>query len=174
MKIIVLGDTHMPRMAKSLPLALVEGLRTADLILHVGDWQTLAVRQMLETFAPVDGVAGNGDGPELVTQFGRRKILEVAGVRIGLVHGHEGPGASTEERARRAFAATDVDIILFGHSHIPLHRTAGNVLLFNPGSATDKRRQPQYSYGVLTLTAGHIAAHHVFSDNKRPFDSLSL
>ncbi|MBL0385250.1 metallophosphoesterase [Tumebacillus sp. ITR2] len=165
MKIGVVSDTHMPKMGKQLPRALREGLLGVDLILHAGDWQTLAVYEWLAKIAPVEGVAGNVDGEEIVEKFGRKKVISVGSFQIGLVHG-DGKGKSTEQRARAAFLEESVDVIVFGHSHIPLVREEGGVLLFNPGSPTDKRKQPRFSYGLITVEESSIRAEHVFYDDK--------
>src|SRR5690606_6961692 len=150
---VVLSDTHMPRSAKSLPVPVVKALGSADHILHAGDWTTPAVADMLAQYAPLDGVAGNNDGPGLVKRFGHKKLLELGGIRVGIVHGH-GTQGTTESRAADAFRNEQVDIILFGHSHIPLYKKRNGVWLFNPGSPTDKRRQSSYSFGVWTIRDG--------------------
>ncbi|HET7521973.1 MAG TPA: metallophosphoesterase [Bacillales bacterium] len=164
MKIGVVSDTHMPRYGKQLPDIVRQGLLGTDLILHAGDWQTLDVYEQFREIAPVEGVAGNVDGEEIVRTFGYKKLLELEGFRIGLVHGHRGRGNTTPERARKAFSGDEVDIIVFGHSHIPFHEKVGGVPLFNPGSPTDKRRQPRFSYGILTLRRKIMAEHVYYAD----------
>lgn len=98
MRIGVISDTHMPMRAKNLPQALVNGLQGVDYILHGGDWVSLAVAEELAKIAPVDGVAGNNDGDEIIARFGRQKILTFEGYQIGMVHG-DGYRKTTEERA---------------------------------------------------------------------------
>jgi putative phosphoesterase len=164
MRIGVVADTHMPSRAKQLPEALIQGLHGVELILHAGDFTSPEVITQLETIAPVEGVAGNNDGEEIVSRFGRKKVLVYKGFHIGLVHG-DGKSKTTERRAQEAFAAEEVDIIIFGHSHTPLMREVEGVLLFNSGSPTDKRRQPQFSYGILELGA-ELRAEHYFYDSK--------
>ncbi|WP_010269292.1 metallophosphoesterase family protein [Paenibacillus senegalensis] len=164
MKLGIVSDTHMPRSAKTLPKALVEGFQDVDRILHAGDWQSMWVYEELSLLAPVEGVAGNTDGWDIADRFGQRKILTLNGWTIGLIHG-DGIGKTTEMRAYDAFQGDGVDLIIFGHSHIPLKVEHGGVLLFNPGSPTDKRRQPQYSFGLITL-GETIQAEHVFFDDK--------
>ncbi|MGM9931863.1 metallophosphoesterase family protein [Pradoshia sp.] len=164
MKIIALSDTHMPRMAKSLPGRLVEELKDADYILHAGDWQTMDVYEELKKFAPVDGVCGNVDSGELVGKFGLQKVRTFEDFRIGIVHGH-GKKGTTEQRALAAFADEEVDLILFGHSHIPLLKEVNGILLLNPGSPTDKRRQEHYSFAIIRL-GSEMAVEHVFYSSK--------
>lgn len=123
---------------------------------------------MFEALAPLEAVAGNNDPAPLHARFGRKKILEFGGVRIGMVHGHNGTGRSTLARAQNTFAADAVHAILFGHSHVPYCRWHRGVLLFNPGSPTDKRRQPNYSYGILRICETGIAPELVFYSDKSP------
>lgn len=162
--IIALSDTHMPRMAKALPPRLVEELKSADFILHAGDWQTIEIYEELKKFAPVEGVCGNVDGEELVERFGLQKVLEIGGFRIGLVHGH-GRKGTTEQRALDAFKEEQVDVIVFGHSHIPVLKKVNGVFLLNPGSPTDKRRQENYSFAIIRL-GSEIEIEHVFYPSK--------
>lgn len=167
MLIGVVSDTHMPRMAKSLPAPLVEAFRKADLILHAGDWTDLRVLEALEKLAPVEGVAGNNDGPDIVRRFGWRKIVRAGDAAIGLVHGHGAGGrGDTEGRAIRAFEEDAVDCIVYGHSHVPALKEVNGVVVFNPGSPTDKRRLPRYSFGLLEVEAGTLKARHVFYEAK--------
>jgi uncharacterized protein len=164
MKIVVLSDTHMPKRAKSLPERLVMELKEADLILHAGDWQTKEVYEMLSTYAPVEGVFGNVDGEEMKQLVHEKQIVQAEGYSIGIVHGH-GTKQTTEKRAIAAFEKEKVDIIIFGHSHIPVLKQVENTILFNPGSPTDKRRQNQYSFGIITIQE-ELLIQHVFFDQK--------
>jgi len=151
-RIGVVSDTHMPRFGRVLPRALERGLRRAGVqrIFHLGDMTDLLVIDLFEAIAPVDAVAGNNDGDEIRKRFGRKKIVEVEDIRIGLVHG-DGKRGTTKSRACEAFADERVDVILFGHSHRPLIGRDHGVLIANPGSPTDKRLNPLYSYAVLTI-----------------------
>ncbi|WP_077624474.1 metallophosphoesterase family protein [Sediminibacillus massiliensis] len=164
MLVVIIADTHMPRRAKKLPEKLKEDLRTADLILHAGDWQTLDVLEELKSFAPVDGVAGNVDNEEITNKFGKKKIFDLDGTLVGLTHG-DGKGKTTEKRAIEQFAGDEIDILIYGHSHIPVKKEMDNFILFNPGSPTDKRRQDQYSYGLLK-TGNNPTLEHVFFQDK--------
>ena len=120
MKIGLVSDTHLPRFGKALPLALVQGLtaQRVELILHMGDFTMPAVADLFGAIAPFDAVAGNNDPDEIGRRFGRRKILDLAGARIGMVHA-DGTRKTTLDRALEAFADDAVDVILFGHSHVP-------------------------------------------------------
>ena len=165
MKVVILGDTHMPRMAKALPPRLIDEFESADRIIHTGDWQSLEVFLALKRFAPVDGVYGNADPPEIRDRFGREKRFSLDGTTVCLVHG-DGKGKTTPLRALETFRDEQPDIILFGHSHIPYHEQHDGIVLFNPGSPTDKRRQPEFSFGILEIGHAGFALRHVFYSSK--------
>ncbi len=154
----VVSDTHMypePH-GRSLPQLLLDELVKAGLglILHAGDIFAPWVLDQLGEIAPVLAVIGNGDNAEMRRILPRSRVVLVGDHHIGLVHGHEGPGRNTPERARRAFAENPyVRCVVFGHSHQPLSRLQDGTILFNPGSPTDKRRAPYYSFGVLRVGA---------------------
>jgi uncharacterized protein len=160
-RVVLVGDTHLPRFGRTLPPPLVEGLATADVVLHAGDMTQDFVLELLAEHAPgaeVRAVAGNNDPPALADRLGHARIVEVAGVRIGLTHGHLGRGRTTPGRALSVFADADppVHAIAFGHSHIPLVDRRDGVWLLNPGSPTDRRRQPTFSYLEVTVTGGEV------------------
>ena len=160
----VVSDTHLPRFGTALPAALVDGLRAAGVtrIVHCGDFtQPLAV-PLFQAIAPLEAVAGNNDPDEIRSWFGERKIVKIERARIGLVHGHTGRRAA-HENAVAAFANERVDAILYGHSHRPrVERLAGGPLIANPGSPTDKRTNPTYSYAIMTVDGANVRVelHH--------------
>lgn len=158
----------MPRHARELPAALRKGLREVDAIVHCGDMVDAMAIPLFEALAPFEAVAGNNDPPALRKRFGDRTVLEFGSLRIGLVHGHAGTGRSTPERAERAFREERVDAILFGHSHIPYCERRNGILLFNPGSPTERRRQPQFSYGILRIDRGIIEPQLFYYADKSP------
>ncbi len=168
MKIGVVADTHLPRFGLRLPAALRDGLRGegVGLIVHLGDFTGPEIPALFEALAPLEAVAGNNDPPAVQERFGRRKVLPVAGARLGLVHG-DGRRGTTVSRSLAAFAADEVDVVCFGHSHQPLCERRGSVWLVNPGSPTDKRAQPRYSYAVLDITGGRVRPRLVFFDDRR-------
>ena len=170
MRIGVVSDTHLPRFGRSLPEPLVRGLRHARIerLIHCGDWTDPFVVDLLEAIAPVDGVAGNNDPPELAARFAHAPVIRLDGLRIGLTHGHLGPThVTTMQRAQLAFARDpDLAAICFGHSHLPsVTRSETGTLLVNPGSPTDKRRQPRYSWALLTVEGGRVEASLRFFDH---------
>ncbi|MFC4769289.1 metallophosphoesterase family protein [Effusibacillus consociatus] len=151
----VLSDTHLPKKGTDLPEIVLERLKGVDAIIHAGDLTAPFVMETLEQLAPVTAVAGNVDPPELASLLGWQKRIEIEGYRIGITHGHLGKGKSTPERAWNAFKGgrqpVPVDLIIFGHSHIPHEEWRDGVLLLNPGSPTDKRRQPHFSFCLLHI-----------------------
>jgi putative phosphoesterase len=169
MRLLVTSDTHLPRFGRSLPTALVDGLRHADLVLHCGDLTDAFVLTLLEDFAPTIAVAGNNDGPELTAELGSRAVVTVEDVRIGLTHGHVGVGRTTPERVHRLFAEEQpaLDAICFGHSHMPLVERRGALWMLNPGSPTDRRRQPTFSYMMLDVRGRTIEPELVRYESRR-------
>ncbi|MBM7094425.1 metallophosphoesterase [Bacillus sp. H-16] len=159
MRIVILGDTHIPKRGKELPERLIKELSGADHIIHTGDWITMEVYDKLKCFAPVDGVYGNADDESVRERFRDKEILIFNNLKIGLVHGH-GEKKTTERRAMEAFDE-NLDCVLFDHSHIPYLRYHNKTLLFNPGSVTDKRKLPFYSFGIMTIDKD-ISVSHVF------------
>jgi uncharacterized protein len=154
MRVLVLSDTHSPRRWKACPPALLPHLGAADVILHAGDVCTPDVLDLLSTFAPVHVVMGNNDVPD-VAEWGAPETLEVEleGVRIGMIH-DSGQKEGRAARLRRRFPTADV--VVFGHSHIPLDETADGVRILNPGSPTDRRRQPAGTFATLLLQDGEL------------------
>ncbi|HEY7592045.1 MAG TPA: metallophosphoesterase family protein [Actinophytocola sp.] len=154
MRVVVLADTHAPRRWKSCPPRVAEQLRGADAILHAGDVCVPSVLDELAGFAPVHVVAGNNDGPDVVA-WGAPETLELDldGLRVGMIH-DSGNKVGRIARMRRRFP--DADLVVFGHSHIPLDETGDGLRIFNPGSPTDRRRQPHGTVGVLDIAAGEL------------------
>jgi putative phosphoesterase len=161
--VVVMSDTHIRRgAARRLPDAAYPYLERADVILHAGDILVAEVLHELSGFAPVHAVLGNNDR-ELVGVLPETRLLDVAGVRVAMVH-DSGPSAGRAGRLKRRFP--DAGVVVFGHSHIPWDEPGlDGQLLFNPGSPTERRAQPHHTLGTLDLTDGHVAAHaiHVLS-----------
>lgn len=152
MQLVALSDTHIPDFARTLPAALFAPLRRADLILHAGDVTAASVLEELSSFAPVHAAMGNGDGPD-VAAWGAEEVvrLQLEGVRVAMLH-ISGPASGRERRMRRRFP--DADLVVFGHSHIPVDAAADGQRIFNPGSPTWRRRQPAPTYGLIELADG--------------------
>jgi len=154
-RVVVLADTHAPRRWRACPPAVAAELRGADLILHAGDVCTATVLAELAQYAPVVAVLGNNDGPD-VADWGAVRTAEfnLDGLRVAMLH-DSGPSSGRLARMRRAFPAAD--LVVFGHSHIPLDQSGYGLRIFNPGSPTDRRRQPHGTLGVLQVADGRLA-----------------
>ena len=153
MKIGVLSDTHIHKIAVGATLAqkLLHGpFADVDVILHAGDH---VLPELESCFYPLKwfGVCGNMDTPQ--SNLPLQRTVYLGGIKIGMVHGSGGP-SGIERRVLNSFIGDDIDVIIFGHSHQPVCRQVGSVLLFNPGSATDRRMAPYHTVGILHIDAG--------------------
>jgi uncharacterized protein len=153
-RLAIISDTHMPRGGRALPAACVAELERADAILHAGDLMERSVLELLDAIGPpVHAVRGNVDSAELQARLPLTRVVDAAGARLAMIH-DAGPAAGRLDRMRRRFP--DADAVVFGHSHIPLHEERGGFQIFNPGSPTERRRSPQHTMGVATVTGGRI------------------
>ena len=144
--IALLGDTHMPRGARRLPAGCVEVLARADAILHTGDFTEAPVLEELRAFAPVHAVHGNVDEWPLREALPERLVVELEGLRIGLVHD---PGPVPDRGARLRGWFPGCDVVAYGHSHMPEVSRAAGVWIVNPGSPTERRRAPGHTMVVI-------------------------
>jgi uncharacterized protein len=143
----VISDTHIPHF-KQLPEAIWQHFANVELIIHAGDLSILKVVSELETIAPVVAVQGNIEQEEVVLKLPPKREIVVGGCRIGIVH-ILGDSKSHARVARQEFP--NARVVVFGHSHTPYNQEHDGQLLFNPGSATDRRRQPGCSIGLLRI-----------------------
>lgn len=151
---LLISDTHIPGRARVLPAAVVKAADEADLIVHAGDWVSEGVLDELQRHGEVLGVWGNNDGDDLRARLPEIARREIEGVRFAVIH-ETGDARSRERRMPVAFP--DTDVLVFGHSHIPWDTTTDTGLrLLNPGSPTDRRRQPHCTYLTLTVDAGEL------------------
>lgn len=153
-RVLLIADTHVPKRARALPTAVRDAASRADVIVHAGDWVEESVLDELEALGSVLGVWGNNDGPALRARLPEVARAEIDGVRIAVIH-ETGAAAGRERRMDAAFP--DTDVLVFGHSHIPWDSTTpAGLRLLNPGSPTDRRRQPACTMMQLTLDAGAV------------------
>ncbi|HEX6075131.1 MAG TPA: metallophosphoesterase [Micromonosporaceae bacterium] len=154
-RLLLLSDTHVPKRARDLPERVWREIETADVVVHAGDWVDVALLDAVESRARrLVGVVGNNDGPALRARLPEVAYTELAKVRLAVVH-DTGPAKDRERRCERLFP--DVDVLVFGHSHIPWDTTAPDGLrLLNPGSPTDRRRQPAHTYMTARITGGGL------------------
>ncbi len=151
-RVAVVSDTHAPRFWKSCPTPLARRLDGVDLILHAGDICIPSVLEELGQFAPLRAVKGNND-VDAVNLPGT-DVFDIEGLTVAMIH-DSGPRTGRLNRMRRRFP--QADLVVYGHSHIPL-RDEGDerLVLFNPGSPTDKRRQPHKTMGMLDVAEGRL------------------
>jgi putative phosphoesterase len=151
--VAIISDTHLPRGSRRLPERCVGSLRAADLILHAGDFTTAEVVKEIQSFGPFAAVHGNVDSEEVRRLLPEVRTVDADGVRIAMLH-DAGPASGRLERMRALFP--DADAVVFGHSHVPLLEERDGFHIFNPGSPTDKRRQPHRTMGIGEVDGGRI------------------
>ncbi len=149
-----MSDTHLPRRAKDLPAALWSAVEAADLVVHAGDWVDVATLDALEARSHrLLACWGNNDGEALRARLPEVARATIEGVRVAVVH----ETGSRERRGPRMRAAyPDVDLLVFGHSHIPWDTSHDGLRLLNPGSPTDRRREPDFTWLTLRLEDGGV------------------
>lgn len=150
LKIAVLADTHIPKKARELPARALEIINQSDMLIHAGDILTEEFLQYLRCMITVHAVLGNNDTGINLPQ---KLQIEAEGVKLAVIH-DSGPSKGRACRMRRLFP--EADAVIFGHSHMPMNFEEEGILLFNPGSATDKRRQPNHTMGTLDVLNGSI------------------
>jgi putative phosphoesterase len=144
-RLVLLADTHVPRRAKNLPSMVWQAIDTADIVIHAGDWIDESLLDAVEArSARLIAVWGNNDGPALRRRLPEIARAEIGDLRFAVVH-ETGARTGREARVDRAFP--DTDVVVFGHSHIPWDSVSpGGIRLLNPGSPTDRRRQPMCTF----------------------------
>jgi putative phosphoesterase len=156
MRLVLISDTHIPARARDLPARLWVDVEAADIVVHAGDWVHADLVDELETRSNrLIGCWGNNDGPVLRSRLPERADVTLDGVRLTVAHE---TGAAAGREARMASRYPDSDVLVFGHSHIPWDSTAaGGLRLLNPGSPTDRRRQPFCTYMTAAIELGVLA-----------------
>ncbi|MFC4004693.1 metallophosphoesterase family protein [Prauserella oleivorans] len=156
MRLLIIADTHVPQRAKRLPEQVWQEVDRADVVIHAGDWVDVALLDELEARSRrLLGVHGNNDGPALRARLPEVATAELDGLRLAVVH-ETGPAKGRERRCARDYP--DADVLVFGHSHIPWDTVAQSGLrLLNPGSPTDRRRQPHCTYLTARVENGRLA-----------------
>jgi putative phosphoesterase len=154
-RLLLVSDTHVPARARRLPADLLAAIDDADAVVHAGDWTDTATLDLLEERARrLIAVHGNNDGPDLRSRLPETARADLDGVRLGVVH-ETGPAQGRERRCAERFP--DLDVLVFGHSHIPWDTVAANGLrLLNPGSPTDRRRQPFRTFMTAQIRDGRL------------------
>ncbi|MET9777271.1 metallophosphoesterase [Streptomyces sp. NPDC006367] len=155
MRLLIMSDTHVPKRARELPALLLAEIPRADVVLHAGDWVDTDTLDLLEERSRrLVAVHGNNDGPGLRARLPEVAYAELGGLRFGVVHE---TGAAAGREARCAARFPGLDVLVFGHSHIPWDTTADTGMrLLNPGSPTDRRRMPYCTYMTATADGGAL------------------
>jgi putative phosphoesterase len=155
MRLVLMADTHLPKRARDLPAELWTAVEAADVVVHAGDWVDVPLLDELTARARrLIACYGNNDGPALRARLPEIARAELAGLRLAVVH-ETGQATGREQRCAARFP--DTDVLVFGHSHIPWDTTTATGLrLLNPGSPTDRRRQPHATYQTATIEAGRL------------------
>ena len=155
MKLLLISDTHLPGRARELPAQVWAEVAAADVVVHAGDWVDVALLDELEERTKrLIGVYGNNDGPELRARLPEIARAELGGVRLAVIH-ETGAKQGREQRCDAQFP--DTDVLVFGHSHIPWDTVApSGMRLLNPGSPTDRRRQPYCTYQTASVRGGAL------------------
>ncbi len=147
---IVVADTHLGPSDTKLPPDLVEVLKTADIIVHAGDFTCHDMLNYMQTMGQFRGVQGNMDSKSICAALPERLAFEVNGVQIGVIHGEQGP-AGFIDRVSAAMNDLNCQLIICGHLHNSFIETRGNITYFNPGSPTDKRFAKKNSFGIIEI-----------------------
>ncbi|MBT2522402.1 metallophosphoesterase [Arthrobacter sp. ISL-28] len=155
LRLLLVSDTHIPKRARALPDQVWAAVADADVVFHAGDWVTAELLDDFERRSRrLVGVYGNNDGDDLRQRLPETVSVSLDGVRFSMIH-DTGPAKGREERCEALFA--DADVLVFGHSHIPWDTTsAGGLRLLNPGSPTDRRRQPVCTYMTAAVDNGRL------------------
>lgn len=158
--IYVISDTHIPKRTSRIPPEFIEKVKVDDLIIHAGDFTELKVFRKLEGVATLYAVYGNMDCPEIKEILPSKKLFEISGFKIGLIHGFGSP-FDLVQRIKGEFREKP-DLIVFGHTHSPCNVREGSTLFFNPGSLSGNISPAGRSYGILHLEQGNIKGEIVF------------
>ncbi|KOX15494.1 metallophosphoesterase [Nocardiopsis sp. NRRL B-16309] len=155
MRVLLLSDTHIPRRARDLPERVWDEVDRADVVVHAGDWcDAESLDRLAARARRLVAVYGNNDGPDLRARLPEIARATLGGVRFAVVH-ETGAARGREKRCERRFS--DSDVLVFGHSHIPWDtRAPSGLRLLNPGSPTDRRRQPHHTYMTLEAADGDV------------------
>ncbi|GLC32037.1 phosphoesterase [Clostridium omnivorum] len=161
MKIGIMSDTHLDKHPEKIVEYIDKYFNDVDLIIHAGDYTNCKVIELIKSRKKFIGVWGNVDKRPVRSVLNEKEIINVEGKKIGIFHGH-GDKKTTPERAIEIFKDDNADIIIFGHSHQPSIFTKNKTLLLNPGSLSRKRKEPWFSYIILTIDKNSISAEMKF------------
>ncbi len=152
MQILVTADTHLSDPSE-LPPELINVANSSEMILHAGDFISSDIYDFLNELGHLKAVRGNSDEAALRGRLPLKQVVEINGVKIGLIHGSGTPFGMAR---RSALEFPDVQVVIYGHAHKSNQQMIGDVLVMNPGSPTANRFQPKNTYGLLTIDQGTV------------------
>jgi len=160
MRVAIISDTHLPRGQRRLSESCLEAIRASDLLLHAGDISSRGALEELRRIGPrVHAIHGNVDEPDLQRELASELTLELEGLPLTMLH-DAGQARGRLERLRTRYRSSA--LVIFGHSHLPLHELSQDGFqIFNPGSPTERRRATQCTMGLATISAGQVTLKHV-------------
>ncbi len=162
MKILVISDTHIPNRAKELPKKVLDEIKGVDMVVHAGDFTSFNFYLELRALSPsLKAVRGNMDDEDIYDTLPEKLTFEVEGLKFGLTHGFGAP-FGIEKRVVAMFDGSDIDLLIFGHTHRATDKVFQGIHLFNPGSPTDRLFAPRRSYGLIEVDKGKIETRIVY------------
>ena len=148
MDIVVLSDTHLKNTINELPSNVIDAISNGDMLIHAGDFTSLSFYNSLKEITELKAVKGNMDSSSVKEILPGKRIIKINDFKIAIIHGNQMSNITTD---KLSYLFPEADIIIFGHSHKPFNKRFGGQLFFNPGSSVQKRLQPDYSYGIISI-----------------------
>ena len=160
--VYLISDTHVPERREEIPIEFLSLLKPEDIVLHAGDWTAAATLKLLQQKAKVFGVWGNMDDGAVRKELPEKTIVELQGFKIGITHGFGAPDGMVE-KVRSKFLEK-VDMILFGHTHVPHREENDGILFYNPGSLSFNNDRRELTYAILEIKEGELAPRLITLD----------
>jgi putative phosphoesterase len=160
--IYLISDTHVPERREEIPKEFLTQLKEEDIVLHAGDWTSGNTLKLLQQKAKVFGVWGNMDDGAVRKELPEKTIVEIQGFKIGITHGFGAPEGMVE-KVRSKFTE-EVNMILFGHTHVPHSKEKDGILFYNPGSLSFNNDRRELTYAILEIKGGELAPRLITLD----------
>ncbi|HXF48005.1 MAG TPA: metallophosphoesterase [Verrucomicrobiae bacterium] len=153
--VYLISDTHVPERREEIPREFLSQLKEEDIVLHAGDWTSGNTLKLLQQKAKVFGVWGNMDDGAIRKELPEKTIVEIQGFKIGITHGFGAPEGMVE-KVQSKFPEK-VDMILFGHTHVPHSEEKDGILFYNPGSLSFNNDRRELTYAILEIKDNELA-----------------
>ncbi len=160
--VYLISDTHVPERREEIPKEFLSLLKPEDIVLHAGDWTAAATLKLLQQKAKVFGVWGNMDDGAVRKELPEKTIVELQGFKIGITHGFGAPDGMVDKV--RTHFLEKVDMILFGHTHVPHREEKEGILFYNPGSLSFNNDRRELTYAILEIKDGELAPRLITLD----------